>query len=64
MGALSDSDPAFFATSTWVDTSGRVEYGVIGGAIITIATVFWIPALIGLFDLLKETMPRYATWVC
>ena len=56
--------PALFATSTffWVHTSGRVEYGVIGGAIIAIATVFWIPAFIGLFDLLKEPMPRYATW--
>ena len=56
--------PALFATSTffWVHTSGRVEYGAIGGAIIAIATVFWIPAFIGLFDLLKETMPRYAAW--
>jgi hypothetical protein len=56
--------PVLFATSTffWVHTGGRVEYGAIGGAIITIATVFWIPAFIGLFDLLKERMPRYATW--
>lgn len=46
----------------WVHTSGRVEYGAIGGAIIAIATVFWIPAFIGLFDLLKDTVPRYATW--
>jgi hypothetical protein len=56
--------PTLFATSTffWVHTGGRVEYGAIGGAIMTIATVFWIPAFIGLFDLLKERMPRYATW--
>jgi hypothetical protein len=56
--------PALFATSTffWVHTNGRVEYGANGGTIIAIATVFWIPAFIGLFDLVKERMPRYATW--
>jgi hypothetical protein len=56
--------PALFATSTffWVRTNGRVEYGVTGGTLIAIATVFWIPAFIGLFDLVKERMPRYATW--
>lgn len=56
--------PALFATSTlfWVHMNGRVEYGAIGGTISAIATVFWIPAFIGLFDLLKERMPRYATW--
>lgn len=56
--------PALFAVSTffWVRTNGRVEYGAIGGAIIAIATVFWIPAFMGLFALLKDRMPRYATW--
>jgi hypothetical protein len=55
--------PAFFAVSTffWIDTGERVEYGAIGGTLIAIATVFWIPAFIGLFDLLKEKTPRYAT---
>jgi hypothetical protein len=56
--------PALFAASTffWVQANGRVEYGAIGGATIALATVFWIPAFIGLFDLLKDRMPRYATW--
>jgi drug/metabolite transporter superfamily protein YnfA len=56
--------PALFAVSTflWVRTNGRVEYGAIGGVTIALATVFWIPAFIGLFDLLKDRMPRYATW--
>ena len=56
--------PALFATSTffWIRTSGRVEFGVNGGTLIAIATVFWIPAFIGLFALVKERMPRYATW--
>ena len=56
--------PALFAISTffWVRTNGRVEYGATGGTIIAVATVFWIPAFIGLFDLLKERMPRFATW--
>jgi hypothetical protein len=56
--------PALFAASTffWLRSGGRVEFGAIGGTIITIATVFWIPAFIGLFDRLKQSMPRYATW--
>lgn len=56
--------PALFAASTflWIRSNGRVEYGAIGGTIVTLATVFWIPGFIGLFDLLKEKMPRYATW--
>jgi hypothetical protein len=56
--------PALFGTSTffWVHANGRIEYGAIGGTIIAIATVFWIPAFIGLFDLVKERMPRYASW--
>ncbi len=56
--------PSLFAASTffWIHTNGRTEYGAIGGTIIAVATVFWIPAFIGLFALLKERMPRYATW--
>jgi hypothetical protein len=56
--------PALFAASTffWIHSSGRIEYGVIGGTIIAVASVFWIPAFIGLFDLVEERLPRYATW--
>jgi hypothetical protein len=56
--------PTLFAASTffWVRTGGRVEYGTVGGTMIVLATVFWIPAFIGLFGLLKDTMPRYAAW--
>jgi hypothetical protein len=56
--------PALFAISTffWVHTNGRIEYGATGGTIIAVATVFWIPAFIGLFGLLKERMPHFATW--
>jgi hypothetical protein len=56
--------PALFAVSTffWVQADGRTEYGAIGGAIIALATVFWIPAFTGLFDLVRERLPRYATW--
>jgi hypothetical protein len=55
---------ALFATSTffWLHTNGRVEYGVIGGTLIVLATIFWIPALSGLFGLLGRQMPRYAAW--
>jgi hypothetical protein len=38
------------------------EYGATGGTLIFIATVFWIPALIALFGLVKDRMPNYAAW--
>ena len=56
--------PALFAASTffWIHAGRRVEYGAIGGTLIALATVFWIPAFMGLFELLRHAMPRYATW--
>ena len=54
--------PALFGLSTffWNRADGRAEYGATGGALVAIATVFWIPAFVGLFDLLKDKAPRYA----
>ncbi|HEY9048989.1 MAG TPA: hypothetical protein VIN08_23980 [Ohtaekwangia sp.] len=36
------------------------EAGIIGGTCIILATIFWIPAFIGLFSLLRDEMPVYA----
>lgn len=38
------------------------EYGVAGGTIVIISTVFWIVTMIYLFGLLKIKMPRIAQW--
>jgi hypothetical protein len=38
------------------------EYGVEAATLIVISMFFWIPALIGLFSLVKNNMPRYAVW--
>ena len=38
------------------------EYGVKGGTLIVLSIVFWIPALIALFGLVKEKLPDYAAW--
>jgi hypothetical protein len=56
--------PTLFAGSTfyWVRINERVEYGSIGGTLITLATVFWIPAFFALFGLFKAKWPRFATW--
>ena len=54
------SAPLIFAASTFFWEKG--EYGVNGGTILAIATVFWITAFMGLFSLLKDKMPRYAVW--
>ena len=52
--------PALMAVSTFLWEGG--EYGVYGGMVINISTLFWIPALAGLFGLLADEMPRYAIW--
>ncbi|MGC4036236.1 MAG: hypothetical protein QM764_09755 [Chitinophagaceae bacterium] len=38
------------------------EYGVTGGTLLFLSVLFWIPALIVLFDLVKEKYPNYAAW--
>ena len=52
--------PTLQALSTffWIDG----EYGVTGGTILVFSMVFWIPALILLFSLVKDRMPNYAAW--
>jgi hypothetical protein len=52
--------PVLFALSTFFWSVG--EYGVYGGAVLAVAMVFWIPAFIALFSLLRLRMPRYAAW--
>ena len=52
--------PLLFAVSTFFWQEG--EYGV-GAAILMIFSMFfWIPALTGLFSLIKKDMPHYAVW--
>ncbi|GAB4037212.1 hypothetical protein [Spirosoma gilvum] len=52
--------PLLFLVSTFYWQDG--EYTIIGGTLLVVATVFWIPALTGLFAKLKHTMPTYASW--
>jgi hypothetical protein len=52
--------PLLFAASTFFWVNG--EYGVASATAGIISLFFWIPALTGLFGLLKNTMPRYATF--
>jgi hypothetical protein len=48
----------FISSFFWVNG----EYGVAGGTILILSTVFWIMALIYLFGLLKTRMPAIAQW--
>ena len=48
----------FISSFFWVNG----EYDVTGGTLLVFASVFWIPALMFLFGLLKEKMPNYAAW--
>jgi hypothetical protein len=54
--------PSIFAASTffWTSQGGRVEYGLTGGALIVVATAFWIPAFAALFGLVARAMPKTA----
>ena len=52
--------PLLFAGSTFLWQDG--EYGVEAAILIIFSMFFWIPALIGLFSLIKNEMPRFAVW--
>ncbi|WP_080057108.1 hypothetical protein [Spirosoma aerolatum] len=52
--------PLLYLISTFYWQNG--EYTITGGTLMVVATVFWIPALAGLFAKLKSTMPNYASW--
>jgi drug/metabolite transporter (DMT)-like permease len=52
--------PVLFAASTFFWQKG--EYGVEAAMLIIFSMFFWIPALAGLFSLIKSEMPRYAVW--
>ncbi|QEC68153.1 hypothetical protein FRZ67_12900 [Panacibacter ginsenosidivorans] len=52
--------PVLFAASTFFWVNG--EYGIAAATFGIISLFFWIPALTGLFSLLKNKMPRYATY--
>ena len=52
--------PVLFAASTFFWQNG--EYGVEAAILIIFSMFFWIPALTGLFSLIKNEMPRYAVW--
>jgi hypothetical protein len=49
--------PLLFGASTFFWQNG--EYGVIAATLLTISSIFWIPALTALFSLLKAKMPLY-----
>jgi hypothetical protein len=51
--------PLLFGASTFFWTNG--EYGVTGGTVLALATVFWIMAFVTLFDKLKPEMPLYSS---
>jgi hypothetical protein len=52
--------PLLQAVSSFFWING--EYGVTGGTILVFSMIFWIPALISLFSLVKDRFPNYAAW--
>ena len=53
--------PSLFAASSFFGTADG-GYGVGGGTLLVMGSVFWIPAFAGLFAGLRTRMPRYAAW--
>lgn len=53
--------PLLFAASSFYWT-GDGEYGVVGGTLLVMGSVFWIQAFAGLFSVLRPRMPGYAAW--
>ncbi|MGA0556632.1 hypothetical protein ACO2Q8_08275 [Larkinella sp. VNQ87] len=51
--------PLCLSISSFFWTGG--EYDPTGSTLLVLATVFWIPAFMGLFRLFQETSPRYAS---
>jgi hypothetical protein len=52
--------PFLMFVSTFYWKNG--EYGVRGGTLVILASVFWIPAVAILFNMLSSKYPRYAAW--
>ena len=52
--------PLLLLVSTFFWTNG--EYGVEAATLIIFSMFFWIPALAGLFSLIKNEMPQYSVW--
>lgn len=52
--------PLLFAASSFFWVNG--EYGVTSATLGIISLFFWMPAFTGAFNLLKNSMPRYATF--
>ena len=52
--------PFLLGLSTFFWSNG--EYSVPSATLLILSMFFWIPALTGLFGLLKEKMPRYAVY--
>ena len=52
--------PLLQAISSFFWVNG--EYGVTGGTILVFSMIFWIPALVAVFNLVKDRLPNYAAW--
>lgn len=52
--------PLLFAMSSFFWIEG--EYGMVGGTILFLSMVFWMPTLIFLFGLVKDKLPTSANW--
>jgi hypothetical protein len=56
--------PLFYAASSffWNTQNQYGTYDTTSGLLLIIGSIFWVPAFLSLFDMLRERMPNYASW--
>ena len=56
--------PLFYAISSffWNTQSQYGTYDTTSGLLLIIGSIFWVPAFMALFDMLRERAPNYASW--
>lgn len=56
--------PMFYAASSffWNTLNQYGTYDTTSGLLLIIGSIFWVPAFLALFDMLRERMPNYASW--
>ena len=56
--------PLFYAASSffWNTQNHYGTYDTTSGLLLIIGSIFWVPAFLALFDMLRERTPNYASW--
>src|SRR3569833_2358959 len=56
--------PLFYTASSffWNTQNQYGTYDTTSGLLLIVGSIFWVPAFLALFDMLRERTPNYASW--